>query len=208
MPCSHRTSKKQRDNLESQDLDTIVGTPESRFVLSIVTTIVFGLFFLELILQCIFKTGYAFRAFFWLDIIALVSLLPETWFVQQLFNSDTLVAGRSTRLMKAIRLVVRSSKATRLNRFTRMAAGRHQIPFNCNASLESLHLVFVFNTLPVLTSLLEVRVSAMLPRIFKAMSPPKRLESPEHNVYNVYTMLEKMLKRCEARQERRAQQRC
>lgn len=29
-----------------------------------------------------------------------MSLLPETWFVQQLFNSDTLVAGRSTRLMK------------------------------------------------------------------------------------------------------------
>ena len=29
-----------------------------------------------------------------------ISLLPETWFVQQLFNSDTLVAGRSTRLMK------------------------------------------------------------------------------------------------------------
>lgn len=99
--------------------------------MSIVSTIIFGLFFIELVLQCFFKAGYSFRAFFWLDIVALISLLPETWFVQQLFNSDTLVAGRSTRLMKAIRLVVRSSKATRLNRFTRMVRVSAMLPKMC-----------------------------------------------------------------------------
>jgi len=117
--------------LFAQDLDTIFGTPQSRFVLSIVTTIVFGLFTIELVLQCLFKAGYSCRAFFWLDMIALMSLLPETWFVQQLFNSDTLVAGRSTRLMKAIRLVVRSSKATRLNRFIRMVRVTAMLPKMC-----------------------------------------------------------------------------
>eukprot|EP00435_Cladocopium_sp_Y103_P059883 s1002_g21.t1 len=117
--------------LFAQDLDTIYGTPESRFVMSIISTVIFGLFFIELVLQCLFKAGYSCRAFFWLDIVALISLLPETWFVQQLFNSDTLVAGRSTRLMKAIRLVVRSSKATRLNRFTRMVRVSAMLPKMC-----------------------------------------------------------------------------
>ncbi|CAJ1331647.1 unnamed protein product [Effrenium voratum] len=121
----------------------------------IVTTVIFGLFLIDarkqkaaalvrssvpehggafFVLLCLFKAGYAFRAFFWLDMVALISLLPETWFVQQLFDTDTLVAGRSTRLMKAIRLVVRSSKATRLNRFTRMVRVSAMLPRMFNAA--------------------------------------------------------------------------
>eukprot|EP00913_Durusdinium_trenchii_P014781 g13864.t1 len=90
----------------------------------------------------LFKAGYFGRAFFWLDIVALISLLPETWFVQQLFDSDMLVAGRSTRLMKAIRLVVRSSKATRLNRFTRMVRVSAMMPKMFNAVKRSLTRLF------------------------------------------------------------------
>eukprot|EP00439_Symbiodinium_sp_Y106_P045486 s1918_g5.t1 len=76
--------------LFATDLDTLFGTVDSRYVLSIVTTVV--------------------------------------WFVQQLFASDSLVAARSTRMMKAIRLVIRSSKATRLNRFTRMVRVSAMLP--------------------------------------------------------------------------------
>mmetsp|Transcript_40202 Transcript_40202/g.94141 ORF Transcript_40202/g.94141 Transcript_40202/m.94141 type:complete len:1056 (+) Transcript_40202:102-3269(+) len=114
--------------LFATDLDTLFGTVDSRYVLSIVTTVVFLLFGVELLLLSLFKYDYAFRAFFWLDLVALVSLLPETWFVQQLFASDSLVAARSTRMMKAIRLVIRSSKATRLNRFTRMVRVSAMLP--------------------------------------------------------------------------------
>mmetsp|Transcript_33751 Transcript_33751/g.77983 ORF Transcript_33751/g.77983 Transcript_33751/m.77983 type:complete len:1085 (-) Transcript_33751:162-3416(-) len=103
------------------DLDLLLGTVESQQTLSVVMTVACFLFLLEIIVQCFGKKAYVFGAYFWLDVIALISLLPDTWLFKAVFESNqAFVAGRSSRLARLLRIASRSSKATRLNRLTRI----------------------------------------------------------------------------------------
>lgn len=104
------------------DFDLIFGDKESKFIISIVTTAVFGMFLIELVVQSLIKPNYVCRAYFWLDLVALLSLLPDTWLVQALvFKDDSaFAAGRSSKVARIIRVAARSTKATRLNRLTRI----------------------------------------------------------------------------------------
>jgi class 3 adenylate cyclase len=103
------------------DLDLVVGTKQTAYIWSILTFGVMILFFLEIFIQCKGKPRYLFSAYFWLDIVASVSLLPDTWLFQELmFRNNAFVAGRSSRITRMIRIASRSSRATRLNRLTRI----------------------------------------------------------------------------------------
>ncbi|CAE8584648.1 unnamed protein product, partial [Polarella glacialis] len=107
--------------LFAPDLDVRLGDEESKHTLSIVVTVVCGFFLLEIILQSIGRKNYFLRAYFWLDTIALISLLPDTWLFQAIFQSnEAFVAGRSSRLTRLLRVAARGSKATRLNRLSRI----------------------------------------------------------------------------------------
>eukprot|EP00443_Scrippsiella_acuminata_P001252 CAMPEP_0115173618 /NCGR_PEP_ID=MMETSP0270-20121206/3417_1 /TAXON_ID=71861 /ORGANISM="Scrippsiella trochoidea, Strain CCMP3099" /LENGTH=970 /DNA_ID=CAMNT_0002586433 /DNA_START=39 /DNA_END=2948 /DNA_ORIENTATION=- len=115
-------------SLFSPDVDLLVGTKESGFNLSIVTTVVFGMFGIELVMQSIAKTDYLCRAYFWLDLIALASLLPDTWLMKAMTSNNQFVAARSSKISRIIRVASRSSKATRLNRLTRIVRVASLIP--------------------------------------------------------------------------------
>lgn len=107
--------------LFAPDLDLLLGTVQSQHALSLIMTVCCFLFLIEIIVQSLGKDGYIFRAYFWLDVIALISLLPDTWLFREIFESNqAFVAGRSSRLARLLRIASRSSKATRLNRLTRI----------------------------------------------------------------------------------------
>ncbi|CAJ1345718.1 unnamed protein product [Effrenium voratum] len=107
--------------LFAPDLDLLFGTVESQYTLSLIMTVACFLFLFEILVQSFGKDGYIFRAYFWLDVIALISLLPDTWLFKAVFESNqAFVAGRSSRLARLLRIASRSSKATRLNRLTRI----------------------------------------------------------------------------------------
>jgi len=104
----------------ASDLDVIFGDKESKVTVSIVTMVAFVLFFLELVLQSWSKPRYVLRSYFWLDLIALLSLLPDTYILQVAYAENEFAAGGSYWLLRILRLS-RSSKAARLNRLTRIA---------------------------------------------------------------------------------------
>ncbi|CAE8626964.1 unnamed protein product, partial [Polarella glacialis] len=130
--------------LFAPDVDSVFGSRQSKYALSIVTSLVFCLFVLELLCQSCVKNGYLFGAYFWLDLAALLSLLPDTWMVQHLGDSNSFVAGRTSQFSRIIALVGRSSRAARLNRLTRMVRVAALIPkvaatFRTKASDEKIH---------------------------------------------------------------------
>jgi len=102
------------------DLDMLLGNKGSKFIASIITFVVCLLFVLELVVQSLGRRDYFLRTYFWLDFVAMVSLLPDTWLFNVIWNTNAFVAGRSSRLTRFIRIASRSSKATRLNRLTRI----------------------------------------------------------------------------------------
>eukprot|EP00930_Biecheleria_cincta_P075431 TRINITY_DN6259_c0_g2_i1.p1 TRINITY_DN6259_c0_g2~~TRINITY_DN6259_c0_g2_i1.p1 ORF type:complete len:1096 (-),score=170.02 TRINITY_DN6259_c0_g2_i1:343-3630(-) len=112
--------------LLAPDFDVIFGNRQSEFLLSVISTAVFGLFFVETLLFSLYKDGYRFRAYFWLDLVALISVLPDTYVVQQLSSSAESIP--STPLTRLVRLVARSAKATRMNRWTRMVRIARLLP--------------------------------------------------------------------------------
>merc|ERR1719491_2653622 len=91
--------------LFSTDIDQLCGTKESKFILSIVTTVVFFLFGIELWVQSYAKPGYLFRAYFWLDLVAVISLLPDTWIMQAMTGNERFAAARSSKISRMVRLV-------------------------------------------------------------------------------------------------------
>lgn len=106
------------------DLDLLLGNKTSELTFSITTSFVLLFFIVELVIQSLGRKKYFGRAYFWLDVVALISLIPDTWIFKWLISlsttSNAFVAGRSSRLTKLIRIASRSSKATRLNRLTRI----------------------------------------------------------------------------------------
>ena len=68
------------------------------FVDSVLLTC-FVAFLVELVLQCIAKPGYNLSFFFWLDLIALLSLVPDIYFLIELVTGDSAglsVTGEAT----------------------------------------------------------------------------------------------------------------
>eukprot|EP00927_Polykrikos_kofoidii_P043636 TRINITY_DN37714_c0_g1_i1.p1 TRINITY_DN37714_c0_g1~~TRINITY_DN37714_c0_g1_i1.p1 ORF type:complete len:1050 (+),score=124.19 TRINITY_DN37714_c0_g1_i1:171-3320(+) len=103
------------------DLGQAFGNKQSQFNLSISSTVVFGLFLVEVVVYCFGKKNYMFRAHFWLDVLSAISLLPSTYFFQTMFIHDNaLAASRTSRGLKALRAAARSTRALRLNRLARL----------------------------------------------------------------------------------------
>jgi hypothetical protein len=87
------------------------------------------MFFLsELMLLSWVQRGYVCTGHFWLDIMACVSLLGDTSIIQELLQSDAVVAGKGSRLGRMARMASRSSRLTRLARAARVARISRLLP--------------------------------------------------------------------------------
>lgn len=106
--------------LFAPDLDMLYGDKQSKDNMRASTSVVAFFFLVELVMQSLGKKGYFLRAYFWLDFVSFASILPETYLVALAFDSNSFVAGRSSRLTRMVRVVTRSSRAARLNRLGRM----------------------------------------------------------------------------------------
>lgn len=107
--------------LFSIDIDASAGDKSSRVGIAVCTTFVAVAFLVELIVHGLGKEGYIYSAFFILDLVAFLSLIPDTIIVQLANDDNSFVAGRSSRLTRMLRLFGRSARAARLNRFGRIA---------------------------------------------------------------------------------------
>ncbi|CAJ1365417.1 unnamed protein product [Effrenium voratum] len=107
--------------LFATDIDSIAGDKSSWIGIGICTTIAALAFLIELIVHGIGKQGYIYSAFFILDLVAFISLIPDTIIMQLATDDNAFVAGRSSRLTRMLRLFGRSARAARLNRFGRIA---------------------------------------------------------------------------------------
>ncbi|CAK9058155.1 Adenylate cyclase 1 (ATP pyrophosphate-lyase 1) (Adenylyl cyclase 1) [Durusdinium trenchii] len=107
--------------LFSIDIDALAGDKSSKVGIAICTTFVALAFLLELIVHGMGKEGYIYSAFFILDLVAFISLIPDTIIFQIANDDNAFVAGRSSRLTRMLRLFGRSARAARLNRFGRIA---------------------------------------------------------------------------------------
>lgn len=115
--------------LFAPDFDKLLGDKSSRLFFLILNSLVCLMFMLEIVIQSLGKDNYFLRPYFWLDLVALISLLPDTYVVQLLMsNSNAFVAGRSSRLARIIRVASRSSKATRMQRLTRLTRVASLLP--------------------------------------------------------------------------------
>lgn len=94
------------------DLDSAYGDKDTEVIISICTTVVFVLFVVEFSLFSIAKPKYCLRLPFWLDLLALASLVPDTYVFQRVLfpNSQpslaqARVAARATRTFRINRLI-------------------------------------------------------------------------------------------------------
>lgn len=106
--------------LFAPDLDMMVGDKQSKENMRISTSVVAVFFLVEIVVQSLGKKKYFLHAYFWLDFLAFASILPETYLALIAYDSNSFVAGRSSRLTRMVRVVTRSSRAARLNRLGRM----------------------------------------------------------------------------------------
>jgi len=102
------------------DADMALGDEESRVVFSIISSVVMLCFMAEIVIQSFGRQAYFLRAHFWLDIVACVSLLPDTWLAQELLGSNAMAAGRASRISRMIRLATRTSRIGRIARLLRV----------------------------------------------------------------------------------------
>lgn len=109
-------------SLFSLDLVILFGSKEIGETFLIVGSCVFILFFIELVLWVLGVQGYVYTLPFVLDVVALVSVYNDTWFMRKesLF-SDNDQASRLSRM-------ARTSKMTRLARIVRVARITKLIP--------------------------------------------------------------------------------
>lgn len=110
------------------DLEKWLGNKVSYVVVSIVTNAVVVLFILEISVQCLGKPKYICRPYFWLDVVAMASLVPDTWMYIFLIGSGPTLSGQSSRIVQLLRIASRSSRMTRLNRLVRIVRVASLIP--------------------------------------------------------------------------------
>ena len=117
--------------LFGDDVRILCFPPSTDGVFSFFISISFILFTLEMILYCwaksdfsqgIFRTkGYAFSFFFWLDLLAVLSMVPDVdWLASALGLQDSLMDSLGTRAGKAGKIGAKSSRVIRMARLVRL----------------------------------------------------------------------------------------
>ena len=98
------------------DIRILFLPPSADLTCDWVTLICIILFTIELILGCIAIEGYFFSFFFWLDLVAAVSMIPDVGFLVSAYEGSnqsdnasdlakTSRASRVTRIIRIIRLI-------------------------------------------------------------------------------------------------------
>jgi len=94
------------------DLETIYGDKDSELVVSVITTVVFFSFLVEFSLFSLAKANYVGRLPFWLDLLAVASLFPDTYVFKHVMfpNSQPSLAqakaaARATRTFRINRVI-------------------------------------------------------------------------------------------------------
>jgi len=101
------------------DLDLYFGNKDSRIVIGMLTLVICMVFLLEIVLRSL-GGSYICRAYFWLDLISLASLLLDTHLEEMVLAQSSFVAGRSSRLARLARLFGLSSRSVRIARLQRL----------------------------------------------------------------------------------------
>jgi len=131
------------------DILAIYGNRELDVLFRWVNTGVFLLFFIELILTAMGRRRYLPRLPFWLDCIALFSIVSDTWFVQLGGSGDKdsitsqLVMARSARMTRLTR-VVRVARVARLIPYLTRLLGREKISLTRQLMRRRLHRLFQY----------------------------------------------------------------
>jgi len=86
--------------------------------LAIWNTCVFFLFMAEVLLNCWVTPDYTCTGRFWVDLVATLSMVGDTWIVHSLVDTNVAAAGRGSRIMRMVRMG-RSSRLMRLLRMSR-----------------------------------------------------------------------------------------
>ena len=98
------------------DLRILFLPPEADLTCDWITLICIGLYTIELMLGCIAIEGYFLSFFFWLDLVAAVSMIPDVGFLVSAYEGSnrtdnasdlakTSRASRVTRIIRIIRLI-------------------------------------------------------------------------------------------------------
>jgi len=96
--------------------------------LAIANTFVLFFFIMEELLQCYSFDGYICSGRFWIDTAATVSIVGDTWMAVELVQSDAMVAGRGSRLIRLVRIGGRSGRLVRLLRVARLTQVIRLVP--------------------------------------------------------------------------------
>lgn len=96
------------------DIRIIALPMEADTTCDIITMICIALYTIELILGSIAVEGYFFSFYFWVDLISLISMIPDVTFIVNLIEggfsaadgaSDIAKTGRATKVVKVIRII-------------------------------------------------------------------------------------------------------
>ena len=98
------------------DIRILFLPPEADLTCDWITLICIGLYTIELMLGCIAIEGYFLSFFFWLDLVAAVSMIPDIGFLVSAYEGSnrtdnasdlakTSRASRVTRIIRIIRLI-------------------------------------------------------------------------------------------------------
>ncbi|GBG27618.1 Regulator of G-protein signaling 13 [Hondaea fermentalgiana] len=115
--------------LFAPDLFIIYGSIETDYVLDDLMFVTLLLFTIELALNSMYREGYILSFFFFLDVVALISLIPDISFIwDKIIGNDSAIASTDEQdnlaILRAGRLVrtgTRTSRALRLLRIVRFA---------------------------------------------------------------------------------------
>lgn len=110
------------------DLSLLLGTPQDDWPIAVFNSVVLCLFVFELCMMSWASSDYVCTAQFWLDLLACLSLLGDTHFMQELLDSDAVVAGKGSRMSRMARMASRSSRLTRVTRAVRVARISRLLP--------------------------------------------------------------------------------
>lgn len=110
------------------DLDQWLGNKSSTEVVRILTNIVVFFFIIEIVVHTMGRHHYLCRAYFWLDLVAMLSLLPSSWMVIMLFDTDRLYSSNSSFFEIILTNASTSARMTRLTRLIRIVRVAALVP--------------------------------------------------------------------------------
>ena len=100
------------------DIRILALPPSADFPCDIVTSICIVLYLTELILGWIAIDGYFMSFFFWLDLLAALSMIPDVSFILTFFTGGSTGSGGNT--YQELAKTSRASKVTRVIRIIRL----------------------------------------------------------------------------------------